>query len=154
MSTGDWIAIGVMPLGLAVGWIQSFRVWRRQADVSAGVTWFTGEPSSVGLHAFLLPGTLGLTLICLGLVADLLDGGLSPAAVGQVSSWTIGVGFLLLLLGFWMWLFAWPRVLVPPHLRGRPGWVMASWRTWREGRAESRQQRREPRSPGGDHARR
>lgn len=47
---------------------------------------------------------------------------------------TSALGGLALLLACWLWLFAWPRFLVPPHLRGQPGWVTASWRMWRADR--------------------
>lgn len=59
-----------------------------------------------------------------------------------------------LLLACWLWLFAWPRFLVPPHLRGQPGWVTASWRMWRADRPEARERRVAPRREAGEHARR
>ena len=140
MSTGDWIAFGVVgPLILVGGWIQTYRVWRSKADVSAGVTWFTGEAGSVGLHAFALPGMTGMSLAWLGVVLDLVpDQNTDPASASSPASWLMGVGFLLILLGFWMWLFAWPRFLVPPHLRGQPGWVGALSRQRRNDREQSK----------------
>ena len=132
MSIGDWIAFGVVgPLILVGGWIQTYRVWRHHADVSAGVTWVTGEASTAGLHSFALPGMTGMTLTLLGAIFDLApDGDVDPASMASFTAWFMGIGLLLILLGFWMWLFAWPRFLVPPHLRGRPGWVGALWRQW------------------------
>lgn len=152
MSTTDWLMLGFLGPALLFGaWVQIYRLWRRQADISTGITWATGEASAVGAQAFALPGVSGLTLTWLGIgIALVPDGDLGVASVGSPAAWLMGAGFLLLLLGFWMWLFAWPRFLVPPHLRGRPGWVKAVWREWRTHRLERKEARAYRRRRVGD----
>ena len=155
MSTTDWVmTAGLLPLGLAIGWIQTFRVWRRGADVSAGISWATGEASIAGYHAFLLPATLAFTLFGLGIVLDEAVGTDRSPTIDTLVDWLLGLGLLALLLAFWLWLFAWPRFLVPPHLRGQPGWVAASWRMRRADRAQTSRRRAKPGREGGEHARR
>lgn len=151
MSVGDWVALGIVaPLILVGGWVQTARVWLRQADVSAGVTWFTGRESAVGMHAFALPGMTGMSLVYLGVVGGLIAGNAQSPSTLLLVEWIAGIGVLMLALGFWMWLFAWPRFLVPPHLRGKPGWAGAAWRSLREARA---QRPSPPQTRGGEHAR-
>lgn len=45
--------------------------------------------------------------------------------------WSMLAGFILM---FSILLFMRPRFLVPPHLRGKPGWVLGAWRDHREKR--------------------
>jgi hypothetical protein len=48
------------------------------------------------------------------------------------------LGLGLILLACWLWAFMWPRFLVPPHIRGQPGWAVAVLRGRSDGaRAES-----------------
>jgi hypothetical protein len=151
VSTGDWIAFaGVLPLMLAVGWVQTFRVWRRQADVSSGVSWFTGKASIAGYHSFLLPAAVAFTLVWLVIILDQLAG--SVGVISEATAWLAGLGLLFMILAFWMWLFAWPRFLVPPHLRGQPGWASSSWRQWRTNRRERKQAREHARQRAGNRA--
>lgn len=146
MSTTDWLMLtALVPMLLIGGWVQTYRLWRHRVDISGGITWATGDASAVGAQAFALPGILGLTLTWLGVALDLpADGEMDAASIDSLATWLMGIGFLLLMFGFWMWLFAWPRFMVPPHLRGQSGWITASWREWRAGR----QQRKRVRSPG------
>jgi hypothetical protein len=140
VSPGDWIAFAFLaPLMLAVGWVQTFRVWRRKADVSAGVSSFTGKSSVAGYDSFLLPAAVAFTLVWLAIVLDEAAG--SVGVVSATTSWLAGLGLLFLIVSFWMWLFAWPRFLVPPHLRGEPGWVVGLSREWRTHRRERRDAR-------------
>lgn len=156
MSTEDWImSVGLGPLILIGGWIQTYRVWRRQADVSAGISWATGAPSAPGYHAFLLPAATALTLLWFGTVLDEIGGPDAPGALEATIDWAMGLGCLVIFFAFWMWAFMRPRFLVPPHLRGQRGWIASSWHDWREARTQVGGRRDHWNAkPGGDHARR
>ncbi len=121
MTAGDWFLLVLgLPLTLVVGWVSSYRVWLRHADVGAGMEWVTGESGQAGYHAFILPATLSFTAAWLGIIAmetrDALE--VPPAWLNTFVNYSFLGSIGLLLLGFWMWLFMWPRALVPPHLRG------------------------------------
>lgn len=120
MSVADWL-FGVLglPLLLTGGWIQCYRIWRHKVDVGAGVRWATGPGSQVGFHAFLLPGTLGLTLAYLGIALEALRSSLAdpPSVLDSAVTTLILAGLASVLIGFWLWRFTWPPFLVPPHLR-------------------------------------
>jgi hypothetical protein len=126
------------PLILVAVWVQTFRVWRRGADVSAGIAWATGPASIPGYHASLLPSALLITVEWLGIILLELESGVAsmPGWVGAVASWLMGVGLIFLVLAFWVWLFMRPRLLVPPHLRGQPGWVAGLRRQRRAARGK------------------
>ena len=52
----------VVPICLAIDLGGSYLAWRRDADLSRGIVAFTGPASVPGYHAFMLPGTAGMTL--------------------------------------------------------------------------------------------
>jgi hypothetical protein len=130
--------VGLIPLILTAGWVQTIRVWHRRADVSAGIMWATGPASAPGYHAFLLPAGLGLTLEWLGIVLLKVKAGIAstPGWLGTVALWLLGLGLIFMVLSFWVWLFMRPRLLVPPHLRGQPGWVAGVRRQRRAARGK------------------
>lgn len=157
MSLSQWIALmGGLPLVCLIGWVQSVRVWRRQADVSPGMTWLTGDTGTVGYHAFLLPATVACTLFWLGVLVVLIDGDHPGSPLDDVADILMILGIFAMIFGFWMWLFAWPRFCVPPHLRGQPGWVRSAWLGWRAARREPAPIDKDHGSSagGGEHARR
>lgn len=124
MTAGDWFLLVLgLPLMLLVGWVSSYRIWLRHADVGAGMEWVTGESGQAGYHAFILPATLSFTAAWLGIIAmeirDAME--LPPTWLNTFVNYSFLASIVLLTLGFWLWLFMWPRVLVPPHLRGKPG---------------------------------
>lgn len=134
MTTTDWVMIaGIGPAGIVGAWFTVFRIWRRHEDVSSGVTWATGEASAKGLNAFMLPGTIMVTILWLFAVVYVpgasQDRG--PAWLGGVATGlaSLAVGFTL--LAFWVWLFMRPKFLIPPHLRSQPGWLTAVWQARR-----------------------
>ena len=111
-------AIG-LPLMLLVGWVNSYRVWVRRADVGAGAEWLTGEAGHGGYHAFILPATLSFTAAWLGIIAmevrDASD--VPPSWLDTFVNFSFLTSMALLAAAFWLWFFAWPRSLVPPHMR-------------------------------------
>lgn len=111
-------AIG-LPLMLLVGWVNSYRVWVRRADVGAGAEWLTGEAGDGGYHAFILPATLSFTAAWLGIIAmevrDASD--VPPSWLDTFVNFSFLTSMALLAAAFWLWFFAWPRSLVPPHMR-------------------------------------
>lgn len=120
MSAEDWfMTVFALPLMLLVGWVSSYRVWLRRADVGVGAMALTGEEGGAGYHAFLLPATMSFTAAWVGIVGmEVRD------AVRVPPPWLetfVDLSFLssivLMAFGFWLWCFAWPRVFVPPHLR-------------------------------------
>ena len=133
MSTKDVIVLGVLfPLLVIPGWIVVMRVWRQGRDIyddAAAVRWVTPEAARHGYHAFLLPALLSMTLsgptTAVYVIWESRGG---PAWVEEVVLWLYALSFALLLLGFWLWAFMWPRFLVPPHLRGQRGWIVAMLR--------------------------
>jgi hypothetical protein len=136
VSTAEGIVLGVgLPLLVILGWVQSVRVWRSGADVSVGMSWFSGRASVAGYHGFLLPATISFTLAGLGI---LMTATTSSGVVYTIGMWALGLSLPFLGLSFWVWLFAWPRFLMPPHLRGSPGWIGALWREHRQTREEDR----------------
>lgn len=136
MSTTEWLVMGIAgPLLITLGWVQTIRVWRSGADVSAGINWVTGGASVVGYHAFLLPATACFTLTGVGI---LLTATTSSGVLYTIGMWAMALGLLFLALSFWMWLFARPQFLVPPHLRGRPGWIGALRQQRRREREQDR----------------
>jgi hypothetical protein len=60
---------------------RTFRAWRHQRDVSAGVSWATGRASVAGMHAFFMPASIAFTLAWIGIIAGDLAGGLSAAGI-------------------------------------------------------------------------
>lgn len=131
MSTGDWMVLllGVPPILLTGAW-SSFRVWRQHEDVSQGARWAVGDHGAPGYLSFLLPGTVAITLMWLALLSsELWDPDSQPGGAIPVS--LFAASMLSLAIGFWTWLFMWPRVLVPPSLRGQPGWIAGAWRARR-----------------------
>ncbi len=121
MTAEDWFmtAFGV-PLVVLVGWLSSYRIWLRQADVGAGVEWLTGDGGQAGYHAFILPGTLSFTAAWAGIIAmEIRDAMASPPTwLNSFVDYAFLASMAMLALGFWLWFFRRPRVLVPPHLRG------------------------------------
>jgi hypothetical protein len=136
VSTGDWIVMAVgLPLLTAGVWVQTLRVWRSGADVSAGVSWFIGRASTAGYHGFLLPAVISMTLIWSGMVLTQIT---SSGLVHTLGEWALALSLVFMALGFWVWLFGRPRFLMPPHLRGSPGWLGALWQEHRQTREEDR----------------
>jgi hypothetical protein len=130
VSLSQWIALmGGLPLVCLIGWIQSVRVWRRQADVSPGMTWLTGDAGTVGYHAFLLPATVACTLFWLGVLVVLIDGDHPGSPLDDVADILMILGIFAMVFGFWMWLFAWPASVCHRTCAGSqagfeaPGWV-------------------------------
>jgi hypothetical protein len=156
VSSEDWIiGVGLAPPLLLGIWIQTYRVWRHRADVSAGISWATGSESVAGYHAFLLPAVTAMTMTWSGVmlfeVADPAAGGVLDTALKCL----LGAGIFLMFFSYWMWAFMRPRFLVPRHLRGQRGWVAATLHAWRNDRASRRERRQQVGSrSGGDHAQR
>ena len=131
------------PIFLAIGLGGSYLAWRRDADLSRGIVAFTGPASVPGYHAFMLPGSAGMTLAWLAIViTELTDDGLQA-----LTTIMAGVGVLLLFFGFWMWAFMVPRRLAPPRWRDQHGWIPTLWRQYR------RQPLYDPSSEQGKHRR-
>jgi len=133
MAVKDVIMLGVVFPALVVPlWIVVVRVWRQGRDIydqAAPVRWVTPEAARHGYHAFLLPAAMSITVsgpVTAAYVVWETGGGLHW--LGDAFIWLYSVCFGLLLLGFWLWAFMWPRVLVPPHLRGQRGWVVEAVR--------------------------
>lgn len=144
MSTPELIAVFIIgAIIIPGGAVQTWRVWRHELDLSSGVGWATGETGIAGYHAFLLPGAIGFTLAYVGAFLIWFKDPL-PGWADLVGT-SIGFGgFAFTMLGFWLWLFMWPRFLVPPHLRGESGLVVSTWRKERDRRARQT-------GPGGAH---
>ena len=153
-SFTDWLVMLVgVPAVILVGCWASWKVWRRNDDVSAGVTWATGDASRAGYHAFILPSTLSFACVALALVIDEMRIRLSEPLAWLHTVAVVGfvLGVFLMLLSFWMWAFMWPRFLVPPHLRGERGWIPAVLHEWRAESEHRTQVRSRPRGAGGKH---
>jgi hypothetical protein len=71
-----------------------------------------------------------ITAVWVGMAADAIVTG-SPDGDSPVATSMAGVAVAALLLAGWMWLFAWPRFLVPPRFRGEPGWLVTKLRSFR-----------------------
>lgn len=125
MSTSDWVVlVGLVPLILATGIWSSVRIWIRQEDVSASVQWAVGRSGRSGFEAAQLPLTVGMTLGWLALLtAPVWE---KPHTPSHFSIVAFVLGLLALWLGFWLWLFMWPKFLVPPHLRTHKGLIVAA----------------------------
>jgi hypothetical protein len=120
MTAGDWFLTAVgLPLLLLAGWVSSYRVWLRRADVGVGATALTGEAGGAGYHAFILPATLSFTSAWVGIIGmEVRDATrVSPPWLETVVDLSFLSCIILLAFGFWLWCFAWPRVFVPPHMR-------------------------------------
>lgn len=132
MVVKDVLMLGVVFPALVVPlWIVVVRVWRQGRDIydQAGpVKWVTPESARHGYHAFLLPAVISMTLSGPVTAAYVVweHGGLQW--LGEAFIWLYALCFGFLLVGFWLWAFMWPRFLVPPHLRGQRGWVLAALR--------------------------
>lgn len=142
----------VFPAILIPGWIVVLRIWRQGRDIydqAGAVKWVTPESARHGYHAFLLPTLMSMTLSgpATGVYVVWESGGSRPLWVGDVILWVYGLCFGLLVLAFWLWAFMWPRVLVPPHLRGERGWVVAALRGRTENEAAESSSAESHRSP-------
>lgn len=120
MTASDWFVLAfVAPLMITAGWVVCLQVWRAGRDVSQAVGWFTGERWPAGYHAFLGPGFLAMTAGWVGTVLTEIDQAMkvSHAWLGP----TVGICFAVclgcLFLGAWLWIFQWPKFLVPPQFR-------------------------------------
>lgn len=119
MKGEDWFFLAlVLPVMVIGGWFNSYRIWRRRADLSPAIAWATGA-GAPGYHAFLLPATIGFTLLWLGIIVHQAGsaGATLPHWLSQALPYVLlsGVGFNL--FGLWLWLTRWPGLLVPRHLR-------------------------------------
>lgn len=133
MTVKDVLMLAVVFPALVVpGWIVVLRVWRQGRDIydpAALVRWVTPDSARHGYHAFLLPALVSMTLSGpVTAVYVVWESGGGPRWLGDAIVWLYALCFGLLLLGFWLWAFMWPRFLVPPHLRGQRGWVVAALR--------------------------
>jgi hypothetical protein len=106
----------------------------------SGMSWAVSEVGMPGYKAFLGPASACFTAFWLGLILTKIHDSVSSAPdwVGVVGDWLLAAGIFLIFLSFWLWLFMRPRFLVPPHLRGQPGWVAGSWQQRRERRRRGR----------------
>ena len=111
-----------LPLMLLVGWVTTYHVWVRQADVGASAQWLTGEAGHAGYHAFILPATLSFTAAWLGIIAmEVRDASEAPPSwLDTFVNFSFLTSTALIAAAFWLWFFAWPRALVPPHMRRSP----------------------------------
>lgn len=131
MSIKDAVILAVgYPILVIPLWIVVLRIWRQGVDIydtAVPVRVFTPDTARHGYHAFLLPAALSITLSgpVTAAYAWWKSSGESPAWWGDVFAWLFLVCLGLLFLGFWLWAFMRPKILVPPHLRGKPGWVAA-----------------------------
>jgi hypothetical protein len=97
------------------------------ADVSRGIVAFTGPACVPGYHAFMLPGSAGMTLAWLSFVLTEL----THDRLRGLTTIMAGAGVLLLFFGFWMWAFMLPRRLAPTRWRDQRGWIPTMWRQFR-----------------------
>lgn len=120
MTAGDWLmAAIVVPFLLLVGWVSSFRIWLRRADVGVGATVLTGEAGGAGYHAFILPATLSFTVAWVGIIGMEVRDALPvpPPWLETLVDLSFLASIVLLAFAFWLWCFTWPRSFVPPHMR-------------------------------------
>lgn len=122
-----------MVLGLM--WYLVYRLWRTDLESlqQVGAEGIIGHVASQAVSSVAFPGSIAFTMLWLDLIALEVERMWKPfpAWPAAIDGWVAIVALLFLALGFWMWLFMWPRWLVPPGFRGEPGVVVAAWRSWR-----------------------
>lgn len=114
---------------LLAGGYGTYQVWRTDVDVSR-------ETGSAGYQASLLPNGVGVALALLAiLTAQVWDPDTMPG--GAIPLTLFVMWFVAWVIAAWLFLFMRPRILVPPRLRGQPGWIAAAWAARRERKAGS-----------------
>lgn len=129
------VLFGICPAFVLVGGVASYAVWRYRIDVSASMRWLVGQGGAAGFQAGLLPNTVGLGLTWAALIAAPAWKDTNPSTLSVV---LFVAALAAILYGFWLWAFMWPKMSVPPHLRGEPGWVVYIWRARRARRLARR----------------
>jgi hypothetical protein len=125
---GDWLLMcGAMVLS-ASGWWTVHRIWSQREDATTGPIQIIPASSKAGANAARLPMALTFTAVSMGMAADAIVTG-NPNGDSPIATIMSCVAIAALLLTGWMWLFAWPRFLVPPAFRGQSGWLATAVRS-------------------------
>lgn len=136
MSVEDIVMSFVIgPVFVAVGWAVMPRLWRGKIDAYEHnwvVHIFVGESGRAGINAMVPVTIVALTAAWLAFLVDALSG-----------HWRIATTLWLLFLAgllsaFSLLFFMFPRVLAPPWVRHRRGWIPEAWHRlrmrWRDRR--------------------
>jgi hypothetical protein len=124
------LLVAVALLSVA-SWWTVYRIWTTGHDATTGPIQIIPASSKAGANATRLPMAAMFTVGAVGMGVDAAVTG-SPNGNSPVATTTALVAIACLLLTAWMWLFAWPRFLVPPAFRGQPGWVVTTVRSLRK----------------------
>ncbi|HLL68357.1 MAG TPA: hypothetical protein VK453_21960 [Micromonosporaceae bacterium] len=130
MGVRTMVAFAILALGAIGGWILFPRYWRGEdadtVESSLAVFALYGERFQRGVVRSLLVAQIGGTLMFLYALAQIF----ANRSGGRVRSFLEDASALLLagmvpcmVAFFTLVLFNWPKMLVPPYLRGEPGIV-------------------------------
>lgn len=134
------IALVVFPIGAICGVVATYAVWVQRADpykwggIFAAIVGHSGRfgySASTGFTS--VPLVSATVAMMVRTLQDEFQGERTGFwnGVALTAFWLTLAGFVLM---FSILLFMRPRFLVPPYLRGKPGWVLGAWRDHREKR--------------------
>lgn len=125
------------------GVVATYVVWRREAEpykwggifaAMVGHSGRFGYDASTGFAA--VPLVSASVAVIVATLEDEIQGQRTGFwnVISDIAFWSMLGGFALM---FSILLFMRPRLFVPSHLRGKPGWVLGAWRDHLEKRRRS-----------------
>jgi hypothetical protein len=128
MTASGWFAAVVgVPFLLVASWWSTRQIWSKGRDFTQGPSLLPTN-SATATASVQLPIAVAFTCGALGSLWTFFVSGTHPRSP-TLPAELFAAGAVFSLLGaVWMFLFAWPRFLVPPAYRGQPGWIGTTWR--------------------------